>query len=142
MKRLLLLASAVLLSLAATPSFANGADRLPHPLPDPYALGPQATLASAPPRLPSAPSGMGMRPAPISDARAAAPLSASAGPPLKVASIGGVRSSGAAGAAPPDRSVASADALGERLPSTPVALATLLLLICILIGRRNRAERM
>jgi hypothetical protein len=29
------------------------------------------------------------------------------------------------------------NATAERLPSTPVALASLLLVICILIGRRN-----
>lgn len=139
MNRLLLLASAAILSLAATPAIANDADRLPQPTRDAYALAPQATLA-APALLPST-AGMAILPAPIADGHASGPLQASPGPQLKMASIGGVLSSGAAAASASDRQGTRSDPIGERLPSTPVALASLLLMICILVGRRNRPER-
>jgi hypothetical protein len=140
MKRLLLFASAILLSLAAAPALANDADRLPQPTPESYALAAQATLAP-PPLLPSGSAGMTMLPAPIADAHAAGPLAASPGPQMRMASIGGVLSPGSAGAVSPQRQATGGETLGERLPSTPVALATLLLMICILIGRRNRPDR-
>ncbi len=140
MKRLLLFASTVLLSLAAVPAFANDTGRLPQPTADSYVLAAQATLAK-PPLLPSGSAAMTMLPAPIADAHAVSPLAASAGPQVKMASIGGVLSPGSAGAASPERQGTGGEALGERLPSTPVALATLLLMLCILISRRNRPDR-
>ncbi len=140
MKRLLLFASTILLSLVAAPAFANDADRLPRPTPESYALAAQATLA-APPLVPSGSAAMSMLPAPIADAQAAGPLAASAGPQMKMASIGGVLTPGSAAAASAERQATGGETLGERLPSTPVALATLLLVICILIGRRNRPDR-
>jgi hypothetical protein len=55
-------------------------------------------------------------------------------PPLQLAAIGdsnGRRSAGLQDAGPADKATV------EGLPSTPIALATLLLVICILVGRRN-----
>lgn len=134
MKRLSLLASALLLSLATTPALAT--DRLPKPTDEAYALAPQLLAV---PALPSAAAGISMLPAPISNAILADSPPASPQTQLKVASIGNVLGSGSSGASTPARPAGS-EALGERLPSTPVALAALLLMICILIGRRNRPE--
>jgi hypothetical protein len=58
-----------------------------------------------------------------------------------MAAIGGTLSTGATDALTPDREGPSNDALGERLPSTPVALAALFLMICILVRRRNGPDR-
>ncbi len=140
MNRLLLLASAVILSLAATPAIANDDGRLPQPTRDAYALAPQATLA-APALLPSSTAGIAILPAPIADGDAAGPFQASSAPQLTMASIGGVLASGAAAVSAPDRQGPRSDPIGERLPSTPIALAALLLMICILVGRRNRPDR-
>jgi hypothetical protein len=54
--------------------------------------------------------------------------------PLQLAAIGdsnGRRSAGLQDAVPADKAIV------DGLPSTPIALATLLLVICILVGRRS-----
>ncbi|NLD53707.1 MAG: hypothetical protein GX652_03490 [Burkholderiaceae bacterium] len=134
MKRLSLLASAILLSLATTPTLATAP--LPKPTEDAYALASQALAAAA---LPSATAAIAVLPAPISNASLAGTLAPAAESQLKVASIGNVLGTGGSGASTSARQPAS-EAPGGRLPSTPVALAALLLMICILIGRRNRPE--
>ena len=139
MKRLSLLTSALLLSLAATPALANGAERLPKPAVDAYALAPQATL-TVPTLLPVASTGRSILPASLPNAGLGT-LAGSPEPQLKMASIGGVLGTGSTLQSTADRQTGHGDSLGEGLPSTPVALAAMLLMICILVGRRNRPDR-
>ncbi len=77
-----------------------------------------------------------LRPSP-SEARA--PLAQRA-TPVQFAAIGGLPQQGGMGSlqdAPLRTPGAVSEAVGGGLPSTPIALASLLLMICILIGRRK-----
>lgn len=135
MKRLLL--SLVLPYLVAAPALASDAGRLPQPHPEVYVLAAQAALP-APALLPAAPNPATVLRGPLPEARAAGPLPTAQSAQLTVASIGNMLSAGSTGSATGEGQ--GNESLADRLPSTPVALAALALMICILVGRRNRPE--
>jgi hypothetical protein len=61
-------------------------------------------------------------------------------PRLDLAALSGALPAGSPSARAATLQAGAREGLADRLPSTPVALFSLLLIICILVGRRNRVD--